>query len=128
MHHCHFNCCRQDQVSHPLYRLFPDTCNVDGVNANCLKSDPVIIRSVENEDRLGIRSQHFLSDSLISWSLEWCVKYWKRIVETRKWQEGQEVSVRFSFPSFKGTPSSSGRVFPSLHILTSMCWPFSLSL
>ena len=37
---------------------------MDGLNVNCLKSDPVIIKSVENEDRLEIRSQHFWSDPL----------------------------------------------------------------
>ena len=62
--HCHFTCCRQEQLSHPLYNLFTDTWNVDGFNLNCLKSDPVIIKSVENEDRLEIRSQHFWSDPL----------------------------------------------------------------
>ena len=73
---------------------------MDGFNLNCLKSDPVIIKSVENEDRLEIRSQHFWSDPLAvgPWSGvlpimmdTLCLgglREWERRVETRKWQEG----------------------------------------
>ena len=37
---------------------------MDGLNVTHLKGDPVTIKSVKNEDRLGIRSQHFWSDPL----------------------------------------------------------------
>lgn len=94
-------------MSHPLCYLVPDTCNVDGLDVNHLKSDRVIIKSVENEDRNGIRSQQFWSDSwervpgVVCYTL--CLgglRERERTVETRKWQEGQEVSVGFF--SFKG--------------------------
>lgn len=89
-------------MSHLLYCLFPDTCNVDGLDVNHLKSDRVIIKRVENEDRNGIRSQHFWSDSWERVPGVVCCTLWlgglrerERTVETRKWQEGQEVSVGF---------------------------------
>ena len=34
--HCHFTCCRQGQVSHPLYHLFPDIYDVNRFIVNRL--------------------------------------------------------------------------------------------